>query len=111
MKDEFEFEVSNEGKLVCIYQEGIEKMADAMGFTITNIARASHIEWENGSWVVRSAKDSNFAIRVLESTELQLKMHVSDKGELVTFKSKAEALYWEEQLFWGLLRGGEPNVG
>lgn len=107
MKEHFQIEISPEGKVKCIYQEGIEEFARAMGGDITQVGRASHIEWENGSWVVRSAKNPDFAIRVLEETETSLKMHVSNEGKMVTFNSKAEALYWEEELFWALLRGGE----
>lgn len=96
MKDEFSIEISTDGTIRSMYQDGIEAFAESIGGTITAIGRASHIEWEDGFWVVRSAHKPELAIR--ESGDLC----VSTAGPVAKFTSKAEAYRWEEAFFWDL---------
>lgn len=96
MKDEFTIEVDVDGTMRSMYQDGIEKFIESLGGSIQAIGRASHIEWEDGAWVVRSAKNPHICIR--DSNGLS----VSDCGPIARFSSKAEAYRCEEVFFWQL---------
>lgn len=115
MKDNFEIEIREDGTIRMMYQDGVERMAEEMGGTITTSCRASDVEWEevgpNKGWTVRSAYDKELAIRWTHSFTpggmrpefVPLNFACSKEGDIVVFPTREEALKEEVKHFWALL--------
>jgi hypothetical protein len=107
MKDKFEFEISPDGVIRTMYQEGIEKLAEDMGADIKTSCRASDVEWEDDGihkgWTVRSAYDRDLAVRWQNYGNMGFEADVSIYGELLFFPTREEALAEEVKHFWKLL--------
>lgn len=102
MKDEFEIKVAEDGTITTIYQENLEEdLAHVLGARVTNIERASLVEWELVGWTVRSAKNPEWAVRWEGHFPT-----VSFEGNIIYFATKKLALEVEEANFWKLLEGG-----
>ncbi len=120
MKDIFEIEIREDGTIRMMYQDGVEKMAEEMGGTITTSCRASDVEWEEvGSekgWTVRSAYDKELAVRwihnfgsvgmrpkINECRDERSNFACSKEGDIAVFSTREEALKEEVKHFWALL--------
>lgn len=105
MKDTFEIEISLDGTIGTVYQDGIEKLADEMGAEIVRTCRVSHVEPEGKNWVVRSAMDPELALRWKHEDPLSLEVTVSKEGVLAQFPTREEALQQEIKFIKELRHG------
>lgn len=115
MKDNFEIEIREDGTIRMMYQDGVEKMAEEMGGTITTSCRASDVEWEevgpDKGWTVRSAYDKELALRWAHSFGpdgkklpfSSINLVCSKDGDIVVFTTREAALAEEVKHFWALL--------
>src|SRR5579863_3253262 len=107
MKDNFELKIDADGTIQTIYQDGIEEFAQAIGADLTRSCRASNVEWEEigdrKGWTVRSAHDSELAIRSGEPLTEEARNHPyefkdphvvsrNDLRSIVVFQTREEAL-------------------
>jgi hypothetical protein len=88
--------VFENGTAKMIYHDEEKPLMDKLGkFTVT---RASHVEWEDNGWTVRSAKNPELAIRKNKGAQV-----VSTEGDLVKFLTREEALKAEVDAFWSIV--------
>lgn len=105
MKNEFTVRITEEGDVDAIYQDGLAEVLDA---ETKEVRRASNVEFETiddkGGWTVRSAHDTELAIR--RQAPCCLKpgpaYMVGTVGKLAMFDSREDALKWEVRFFWEL---------
>lgn len=106
MKSEMKFKIGPGGLIETIYDDGLEELAKDMGADLSQVCRASSVEWEDAGqekkgWTVRAAYDSELAARLL--IDCAAKVVPSRTGELIYFTTRAAALEWEVEHFWQLL--------
>lgn len=105
MEDGLEIEFAPDGRVRCIYKDGIVPLlASALGSEL-DIARASDVEWEKDQgrtgWAVRAHHDPNLALRINPSGEIVVS---KDLGlQLALFEVREDALKSEVKNIWELL--------
>lgn len=82
-----------DGAITTIYSDKTVGVLEGIGSV--EVGRASQVEWEEGGWTVRSARERDLAIRE--------GMEVSRFGKVFVFRTRAEALIAEHKLFFKLL--------
>ena len=92
--------VTPEGKIGTIYDDSVLTLADAIGGNV-RVIRASTVSYDNErkGWTVRSVHDPELAIRAAD----WCRWGVAREGNLIAFKTRAEALNEEHKLFWELM--------
>jgi hypothetical protein len=99
MKNQFEINITKDGKLETIYQDGLPQKLNA---AVEKVERASSVEYENIEgrigWTVRSAKDPELALRATD----WCRCGPARTGAVLTFQTREEALEEEVKHFWGL---------
>lgn len=113
MEETIELEVLPSGEIRMMYSdEKVKKVADMIGAEITDVPRASNVEFEKtphgDGWTVRSAHDPDLSIRVYGQTVGGHDLLVSNDKELpiAVFPSREDAIKCEIQNFWDLLPPG-----
>ncbi len=111
MKDKVELEIAPDGTIRTMYQDGIEKFAEAMGGEVSSSCRASNVEWEEiqyttgalKGWSIRSAHDPQLAIREIPSPEVYFVCSKDQDLRVALFVTREAALEVEVKYFWELL--------
>ena len=91
-----EFRVTEDGVLQNIYSDEAAEIVNELG--VVDVQRLSDVEFEDGGWTVRSHTRRELALR--EQCGL---IGLSTEGELVKFKTRAEALENEIAVVWEIL--------
>mgnify|MGYP001178124123 CR=1 FL=1 len=102
MKDTIEIEVSADGSLGMVYQDGIEEFAESIGAEALRTCRVSYVEPEGSHWSVRSATDTELAIRWHQNGREPV---VSREGKLMLFESRDVAIQQEIRFLKELRHG------
>jgi len=125
MKPGLEIRINPDGTLEMIYQKGVEDFAKEIGAKVSEVNRASTVEWEEipkaincrfpatQGWAVRSAKNNQMALRIQSSVNAGIgcryvdSVICSDSNNLAIalFATREEAIHHEIQHFWGLKDG------
>lgn len=98
-------EIGPDGTIRMPYEDGIQEVVEELGGRITNIHRASQVEWEEGKgWAVRAEHDKTLAARKVFGWGGQL-VTVSPlrDGPIHFFKDREKAIKWELAHFYELL--------
>ena len=102
MKHTFELEVTADGTIGMVYQDGVEQFADEMGAELVRTCRVSYVEPEGKYWTVRSAPDTELAIRWHSNG---IEPAVSREGKIMLFDTRDEALQQEIRFIKELRHG------
>lgn len=109
MPDEVNLVINPDGSIDTIYSDKIKTLLESAGGEVTQVCRASNVEWESSvvdgvevesGWTVRSAANKEVALRISASGEAK----PDTVGPLVFFKTREAALAEEIAHFWRLLK-------
>ena len=109
VKDSFEMKIGPDGTIETIYQDGIEQFAFEMGAEVSQVCRASEVEWEaigsdpdNKGWSVRSVKNP---LKALRWDGLNTVCSSDPELQIVLFPNRELAIQHEIKHFWELKNG------
>lgn len=113
MKDTVELVIRPDGVIESVYDDSLKEFATDIGGEISNVCRASNVEWEDSvdgkGWTVRASHDPSLALRI-KPDELIMTWHASRDGKIVYFDSRSFAIEEELRFFWQLLEKERRDV-
>jgi hypothetical protein len=116
MSQEFKFRIAPDGGIDTIYSDALVPLVKDMGGEITQICRASTVEYETvvntwgeelKGWVVRSAHNPELAIRIGDDGRRQVGLY----NDFIVFPTREEALAEEVKHFFALRPQKEQDHG
>jgi hypothetical protein len=100
---QLEIKIDPEGNFQSIHDDQLNELCNDLG--AVSVERASNVEWESGGWTVRSHKDPQRALRLVEGCVI-----VSNETEapIQHFETREAAIQSELKNFWALI-GSKNN--